>query len=74
MPMPKRYLLIILSCLWLVAAALVSIATVALVAESGWSELPLAAWLMLAALFGVALPLLLYAGYRWVLRADVANN
>ncbi|MEX2225922.1 MAG: hypothetical protein WEB52_05665 [Dehalococcoidia bacterium] len=72
--MRVRYaLLTILACVWLLATAAVSVATVALVSESGWSELPLFAWLLLGGLFAVALPVLLYGDYRWVIRADEAE-
>jgi hypothetical protein len=43
---------------------LLVVATASPVAESGWSELPAFAWVMLVGVFGVALPALVYAEYR----------
>jgi hypothetical protein len=66
----RARLLIILGCAWLFAAAAVGIATVSLVDESGWSELPLFGWLALAGVFGVAPLALAYGTFRWVARPE----
>jgi hypothetical protein len=65
--MRLRYtVLAVLGCVWLLAAGTVSVAAASLVAESGWAEMPIFAWVFLAVIFGVALPGLLFGGYKWV--------
>ena len=67
--MRRRYaVLAVLGLVWLLAAGAVSVAAASLVAESGWAELPIFAWILLAVIFGVALPSLLLGGYKWVNR------
>ena len=65
----RQATLLVLGCAWLLAAVAVTVATVSLVSESGWSDMPAFAWLCLAGLFGVALPGLLWANHQWVWRA-----
>ena len=63
----RKVLLTVLAVGWTIAVAVVGIATLSLVAESGWSELPAFAWLLLAVLFGICLPGLCMGAYRWVI-------
>jgi hypothetical protein len=65
--MKMRYIILsAVSAAWLFVALVISVAAISLVAESGFSEMPVLAWLAVAIVFGVALPALLFGGYRWV--------
>lgn len=72
--MLKRQLVVaVLGCTWVFAAAFVTIATVSLVYESGWGEMPAFAWVLLFLVFGVALPGLLLAWYKWARGGSIAG-
>ena len=61
----NQLIVVLLAALWLGVTAFMTVATVTIGVEDGWSEVPPWAWVADVLLYGVALPGLMFGWYKW---------